>query len=122
MKIAILGTRGVPPSYGGFETFAAEMGMRLIARGHEVFVYCREEGPDIWNGIHRIVLPAAFVRLSAGRTAMSDETQALCLLAGANSIFAGERLLTTPNPGADADAELFERLGVRPLAAPELRP
>jgi biotin synthase len=66
----------------------------------------------------RIVLPAAFVRLSAGRTAMSEETQALCLLAGANSIFAGERLLTTPNPGADADAELFERLGVRPLAAP----
>lgn len=58
MKIAILGTRGVPPSYGGFETFAAEMGVRLIARGHEVFVYCREEGPEIWNGIHRIVLPA----------------------------------------------------------------
>ncbi len=58
LKIAILGTRGVPPSYGGFETFAAEMGVRLIARGHEVFVYCREEGPEIWNGIHRIVLPA----------------------------------------------------------------
>ncbi|MGN6186935.1 MAG: glycosyltransferase, partial [Thermoanaerobaculia bacterium] len=58
MKIAILGTRGVPPSYGGFETFAAEMGVRLIARGHEVFVYCREEGPELWNGIHRIVLPA----------------------------------------------------------------
>ncbi|HEX2833000.1 MAG TPA: glycosyltransferase [Thermoanaerobaculia bacterium] len=58
MKIAILGTRGVPPAYGGFETFAAEMGVRLIARGHEVFVYCREEGPETWNGIHRIVLPA----------------------------------------------------------------
>ena len=53
----------------------------------------------------RIVMPKAFVRLSAGRTAMSDETQALCFLAGANSIFAGERLLTTPNPGRDADDE-----------------
>lgn len=59
MKIAILGTRGVPPSYGGFETFAAEMGVRLIARGHEVFVYCREPGPELWNGIHRIVIPVA---------------------------------------------------------------
>lgn len=68
----------------------------------------------------RIVMPRSFVRLSAGRTAMSDETQALCLLAGANSIFAGERLLTTPNPGADADAELFARLGLSPLPAPAL--
>lgn len=59
MKIAILGTRGVPPSYGGFETFAAEMGVRLIARGHAVTVYCREPGPEIWNGIHRIVIPVA---------------------------------------------------------------
>ena len=42
MKIAILGTRGVPPTYGGFETFAAELGMRLVGRGHEVTVYCRE--------------------------------------------------------------------------------
>ena len=65
----------------------------------------------------RIVLPASRVRLSAGRTAMSDETQALCLLAGANSIFTGERLLTTPNPGGDADAELFAKLGLEPLAA-----
>jgi len=66
----------------------------------------------------RIVMPRSFVRLSAGRTSMSDETQALCLLAGANSIFAGERLLTTPNPGVDADAELFEKLGLEPLPAP----
>ncbi len=58
VKIAILGTRGVPPSYGGFETFAAELGVRLVARGHEVSVYCREEGPTLWNGIRRIVLPA----------------------------------------------------------------
>jgi len=58
LKIAILGTRGVPPSYGGFETFAAELGTRLVARGHDVSVYCRADGPREWNGIRRIVLPA----------------------------------------------------------------
>ena len=64
----------------------------------------------------RIVLPRSLVRLSAGRSEMSDETQALCLLAGANSIFSGERLLTTPNPGEDADARLFSKLGLEPLS------
>ena len=59
MKIAILGTRGVPPNYGGFETFAAELGVRLVQRGHEVFVYCREDGDAEWHGIHRIVIPSA---------------------------------------------------------------
>ena len=58
MRIAILGTRGVPPRYGGFETFAAELGTRLVARGHRVAVYCRSEGDRTWNGIERIVLPA----------------------------------------------------------------
>ena len=58
MKLAILGTRGVPPNYGGFETFAAELSTRLVQRGHEVSVYCREEGEAAWNGVHRIVLPA----------------------------------------------------------------
>jgi len=74
MKLAILGTRGVPPRYGGFETFAAELGRRLVARGHDVSVYCRdlERGADVssvlsgrdvrsplsWEGIHRIVLPS----------------------------------------------------------------
>jgi biotin synthase len=61
----------------------------------------------------RIMLPASYVRLSAGRTEMSDELQALCFLAGANSMFYGERLLTTDNPGADHDRQLFERLGMR---------
>ena len=55
------------------------------------------------------------VRLSAGRTAMSDETQALCFLAGANSIFLGDKLLTTPNPERSRDMDLFERLGLHPL-------
>ncbi len=59
MKLAILGTRGVPANYGGFETFAAELSTRLAQRGHEVSVYCREAGPEVWNGVHRIVLPAA---------------------------------------------------------------
>ena len=63
----------------------------------------------------RILMPASFVRLSAGRTAMSDETQALCFLAGANSIFTGEKLLTTPNPGQDHDEALLGRLGLSPL-------
>ena len=61
----------------------------------------------------RIIMPRARVRLSAGRTQMSAEAQALCFLAGANSIFTGEKLLTTPNPGIDQDAELLERLGMR---------
>jgi biotin synthase len=61
----------------------------------------------------RILMPRSYVRLSAGRTDMSDELQALCFLAGANSIFYGERLLTTDNPQTDADQRLFERLGLR---------
>ena len=62
----------------------------------------------------RITMPTAAVRLSAGREAMSDEAQALCFLAGANSIFYGPRLLTTPNPEAERDRLLLERLGMRP--------
>jgi biotin synthase len=67
----------------------------------------------------RILLPASFVRLSAGRLSLSDEAQALCFLAGANSIFMGDRLLTTPNPEADADHRLFAKLGLR-VRAPRL--
>lgn len=58
MKLAILGTRGVPPNYGGFETFAAELSTRLVQRGHEVSVYCRDAGSEEWNGVQRIVLSA----------------------------------------------------------------
>jgi len=60
----------------------------------------------------RITMPKSMVRLSAGREDMSDEAQALCFLAGANSIFYGPKLLTTPNPAADHDRELFDRLGL----------
>jgi biotin synthase len=65
--------------------------------------------------VARITMPASMVRLSAGREGMSDEMQALCFLAGANSIFYGEKLLTTPNPAADRDRALFNRLGLVPM-------
>jgi biotin synthase len=61
----------------------------------------------------RILMPASMVRLSAGRMQLSDEAQALCFVAGANSVFLGDRLLTTPNPGASHDEQLLERLGMR---------
>jgi len=63
--------------------------------------------------VARILMPQSHVRLSAGRESMSDELQALCFLAGANSIFYGEKLLTTPNPDAAHDRQLFERLGLK---------
>ena len=65
--------------------------------------------------VTRIAMPAAIVRLSAGREDMEEETQALCLLAGANSIFYGPRLLTTPNPERDKDRDLMDRLGLVPM-------
>ena len=63
----------------------------------------------------RIMMPKSHVRLSAGRTAMSDEMQALCFFAGANSIFVGDTLLTAENPGEDKDTMLFRRLGIQPM-------
>jgi len=65
----------------------------------------------------RILMPCAMVRLSAGRASLTPEAQALCFLAGANSVFMGERLLTTPNPAVDADRRLFEDLGLTLLSA-----
>ena len=63
--------------------------------------------------VARILMPASAVRLSAGREGMTDELQALCFMAGANSIFYGEKLLTTPNPEAHEDKKLFEKLGIK---------
>jgi biotin synthase len=63
----------------------------------------------------RILMPASRVRLAAGRKQLSPEAVTLCFLAGANSIFVGEKLLTTPNPGADEDEQLLQTLGLRPL-------
>ena len=67
----------------------------------------------------RITMPRSMVRLSAGRESMSDAGQALAFLAGANSIFTGDRLLTTANAGGSRDAALFARLGIVPLAGEE---
>lgn len=80
-----------------------------------------QEPVPIWDMVRmvataRIVMPKAVVRLSAGRTAMSQEGQALCFLAGAGSIFAGDKLLTTPNPDVNEDLQLFEQLGLQPKA------
>jgi biotin synthase len=65
--------------------------------------------------VARITMPASVVRLSAGREDMSEETQALCFLAGANSFFCGPKLLTTPNPERDRDMRLLDNLGMRPM-------
>jgi biotin synthase len=72
--------------------------------------------------VARLIMPASMVRLSAGRAEMSDELQALCFMAGANSIFYGEKLLTTGNPDTERDQALFARLGLRPMAAEEVAP
>ncbi len=70
-------------------------------------------------GVARLIMPRSMVRLSAGRAEMSEELQALCILAGANSIFYGEKLLTTGNPDVAADQALFERLGLQPMPVDE---
>jgi len=77
---------------------------------------------DIWDMVRmiataRILMPKTMVRLSAGRTDMSIAEQAFCFMAGANSIFAGDKLLTTPNPGFDADNAMFQLLGLKPRLA-----
>jgi biotin synthase len=69
--------------------------------------------------VARLLMPTSYVRLSAGREGMSDELQALCFFAGANSIFYGEKLLTAPNAAEDKDAELFARLDLLPMTAAE---
>ncbi|MHA6722762.1 biotin synthase BioB [Sphingomonas sp. RS2018] len=69
--------------------------------------------------VARITMPLSMVRLSAGRESMSEATQALCFMAGANSIFTGDKLLTAGNRGDDADAALFAKLGARPMTADE---
>ncbi len=65
--------------------------------------------------VARILMPKSYVRLSAGRENMSEEMQALCFLAGANSVFYGEKLLTTPNPTEQSDQELFRKLGIKAI-------
>ncbi|MBX2844245.1 MAG: biotin synthase BioB [Flammeovirgaceae bacterium] len=78
-----------------------------------------QERVPVWDMLRmiataRIIMPKAMVRLSAGRLEMNTEEQALCFLAGANSIFAGEKLLTTPNPEVDQDKKMFQTLNLKP--------
>jgi biotin synthase len=80
-----------------------------------------QENLDVFDFVRmiataRIVMPKSMVRLSAGRLQLSDEAQALCFLAGANSIFMGDKLLTTPNPETNRDAELLDKLGMKLFA------
>lgn len=82
----------------------------------------QQQPVPVWDMVRmiataRIVMPASAVRLSAGRITMSKEGQAFCFLAGANSIFAGDKLLTTPNPEFNEDQELFDILGLKPMEA-----
>ena len=77
---------------------------------------------SIWEMVRmiataRIIMPKSMVRLSAGRVRMTTEEQALCFMAGANSIFAGDKLLTTPNPEEDSDKQLFQVLNLKPRKA-----
>lgn len=81
-----------------------------------------QERVSVWEMIRmiataRLIMPKSIVRLSAGRVRMSVEEQALCFLAGANSIFAGDKLLTTPNPETDQDQAMFQTLNIRPRQA-----
>ncbi len=81
-----------------------------------------QEKVSVWDMVRmiataRIIMPKAMVRLSAGRVRMSVEEQALCFLAGANSIFAGDELLTTPNPDVDQDKAMFQTLNLKPRAS-----
>ncbi len=81
-----------------------------------------QEKVSVWEMVRmiasaRILMPKAMVRLSAGRVRMNVEEQALCFLAGANSIFAGDKLLTTPNPEVASDQEMFQTLNLKPRDA-----
>ena len=87
-----------------------------------------KEKTDTWEMVRmiaaaRIVMPSSMVRLSAGRIEMTDFEQAWCFMAGANSIFSGERetLLVTPNPGMSEDMQLLRTLGLKPMKASEKR-
>ena len=93
------------------------MNLLIPAEGTPLAGKPRIDGIDFVRSIAvaRIMMPRSFVRLSAGREGMSDELQAMCFFAGANSIFVGEKLLTAANPGHDADKALFDKLGLKPM-------
>jgi biotin synthase len=108
--IAQLANMSPPPDSVPINSLVSVPGTPLAGAEHvDAFEFVRT------IAVARITMPASVVRLSAGRQQMSDELQALCFMAGANSIFYGERLLTTDNPDADHDEKLFEQLGLRAI-------
>ncbi len=125
-RIGLLVALATLPAHPGSVPINALVPIAGTPRGDALLAGEKPAPEDVVDGLEfvrtvavaRVMMPRSVVRLSAGREAMSDETQALCLLAGANSLFVGSRLLTTANPEADRDAALFARLGVVPMTAP----
>lgn len=114
-RIELLHTLATMPEHPG----SVPINQLVAVEGTPLEGVAKVDGLDFVRtiAVARILMPATHVRLSAGRTEMSDETQAMCFFAGANSIFYGEKLLTTENPEADKDLALMQRLGLRPEAA-----
>jgi len=114
-RIELLHTLATMPEHPG----SVPINQLVAVKGTPLEGVAKVDGIDFVRtiAVARILMPATHVRLSAGRTEMSDETQAMCFFAGANSIFYGEKLLTTENPDADKDLALMKRLGLRPEAA-----
>ena len=118
-RIELLHTLATMPEHPG----SVPINQLVAVEGTPLEGVAKVDGIDFVRtiAVARILMPATHVRLSAGRTEMSDETQAMCFFAGANSIFYGEKLLTTDNPDADKDLALMKRLGLRPEAAAKLQ-
>ena len=114
-RIELLHTLATMPEHPG----SVPINQLVAVEGTPLEGVAKVDGIDFVRtiAVARILMPATHVRLSAGRTEMSDEPQAMCFFAGANSIFYGEKLLTTDNPDADKDLALMKRLGLRPEAA-----
>ena len=114
-RIELLHTLATMPEHPG----SVPINQLVAVEGTPLEGVAKVDGIDFVRtiAVARILMPATHVRLSAGRTEMSDETQAMCFFAGANSIFYGEKLLTTENPDTDKDLALMKRLGLRPEAA-----
>jgi biotin synthase len=114
-RIELLHTLATMPEHPG----SVPINQLVQVKGTPLDGVAKIDGIDFVRtiAVARILMPQTHVRLSAGRTEMSDETQAMCFFAGANSIFYGEKLLTTGNPEADKDLALMQRLGMRPEAA-----
>jgi biotin synthase len=122
-RIGFLHALATLPAHPESVPINALVPVKGTARGDSMLAGEHERIDDIefvrTVAVARITMPRSMVRLSAGRESMSESTQALCFLAGANSIFTGDKLLTTGNAGAGADASLFAKLGLVPMTSEE---